>query len=155
MNAFNQYQLRSNTSNDLKLHMRILQKSHKGIYMNLLTYREPTRIYLTDACEICIVDFRSKGRSWRWQIPKEYWGRAHINLLEFCAELVSIWIDIAEDTLDEEEYLLSMGDSTTYIGCINKSRKPDPNEHLQTTLAKMRPQRQLADLLIDNKHLLY
>ena len=35
-------------------------------------------------------------------MPKEYWGRTHINLLEFCAELVSIWINIIEDILDDE-----------------------------------------------------
>ena len=70
---------------------------------NLLTYREPTRIYLTDACGRC-------------QIPKEYWGRVYINLLEFCAELVLIWIDILEKTTDDEEFLLSMGDITTDIG---------------------------------------
>ena len=94
LNAFTWYLLRTNICDDLKLHMRILQKSRKCISMNLLTYHEPTRIYLIDACEIGMGGFISKGRAWRWKIFKEYWGRAHINLLEFCVELVSIWIDI-------------------------------------------------------------
>ena len=117
--------------------MRILQKARKGILMNLLTYHEPTRIYLIDACDIGIGGFSSKGRAWRWQIPKEYLGRAHINLLEFCAELVSIWINIVEETLYDEECILSMGDSTKAIGCLHKARKPAPNKHTHITLAKM------------------
>ena len=48
MNAFSWYPLRPNIRNNLKLHMRILHKARKGIYMNLLTNCEPTQIYLTD-----------------------------------------------------------------------------------------------------------
>ena len=70
MNAFSQYRLQPNIHDDMKLHMRIPQNPHKGIYMDLLTYREPTRIYLTDACEIGMGGFSSKGREWWWKIPK-------------------------------------------------------------------------------------
>ena len=52
MNDFAWYQILPNIRNKLKLHMNILQKDHKGILMNLLTYCEPTRIYLTNAREI-------------------------------------------------------------------------------------------------------
>ena len=97
--------------------------------MNLLTYREPTLIYLTDACEIGMRDFISKGRAWMWQIPKYYWGHTHINLLELCTELVSICIDIVENTLDDEICLLSIGDSIKSIRCFKKVPKPAPNEH--------------------------
>ena len=97
-----------------------------------------------------MVGFRSKGRAWQWQIPKEYWGCAHINLLEFCAEIILIWVDIVEDALDDEEYLLSMEDSTTATGWLRKAHKPAHNEHPQITLTKTILQRQLADLIIDN-----
>ena len=62
INAFARYQLCPNIHDDLKLHMRILQKARKGILMNLLTYCEPTHIYLTAACEIGMGSFISKGR---------------------------------------------------------------------------------------------
>ena len=130
MNAFDHYQLQPKTCDNLKIHMRILQKAHEGILMNMLTYRKPTRVYLTNACEICMGGFSSKCKTWRWQTPKEYWGRAHINLWEFCAELVSIWIDIVEDTLNEKEYLLSIGDIKTSIKWFHKAHKPAPNKHL-------------------------
>ena len=70
MNAYAWYQLRPNICDDLKIHMRILQKSHKGILTNLLTYREPTCIYIADACAIGMGGFSSKGRAHRWKIPK-------------------------------------------------------------------------------------
>ena len=101
MSAFASYQFWPNICDDLKLYMRILQKARKVISMNLLTYREPTHIYLTDACKIGMGGFSSKDRAWGWKITKEYWGPAHIKLLEFCAELVSILIYIVEDTLDD------------------------------------------------------
>ena len=70
MKSFAWYQLRPSIRDDLKLHTRILQKACKGILMNLLTYRELTCIYLTDACKIGIGGLSSKVRAWRWQIPK-------------------------------------------------------------------------------------
>ena len=75
--------------------------------------------------------------------------------MELCAEIVSIWIDIAEVTLYDEECLICMGDITTAIGWLQKSHKPAPDEHKHLTLAKTRIQRQLADLVIYNEHLLY
>ena len=129
--------------------MRIIRKAHKGILMNLITYCEPTRIYLTDACKIGMGGFSSKGRARRWQIPKEYWGRGHINLFEFCAEIVSIWINIVEDTLDDEECLISMWDRKTAIGWFHKACKLAHNYRPHLTLIKTRLQRELADLLID------
>ena len=116
--------------------MRVLQKSHEGISINLLTYHEPNCIYLTDACKIGMIGFSSKGRARRWKIPIEILGCAHINLLELYSELVSIYIDIVEETLDDKECLLSMGYSTTAIRWIHKARKPDPNDHPQLNLAK-------------------
>ena len=136
INAFASYRLWTKICDDLKLYMGILQKARKVIPTNLLTYLEPARIYLTGACKIGIGGFGSKGRAQRWQIPKEYWGCAHINLLLSCAELVLIWIDKVEDTLYDKECLLSMGDSTTAIGSLQKARKTVPKEHPQLTLRK-------------------
>ena len=70
MNDLSWYQLRPNIRNRLKLHMRILHKARKGLLMKLIAYREPTRIYITDVCKIGMGGFSSKGRSWRWKIPK-------------------------------------------------------------------------------------
>ena len=75
--------------------------------------------------------------------------------MELFVEIVLIWIDIVEYILDDKECLLSMWYSTTYIGWLHKACKPTPNKHPQLPLAKMRLQRQLIYLIINNKHLLY
>ena len=39
---------------DLKLWKKIFQTSNKGISMNLLTYRQPTHVYRSNACNHCL-----------------------------------------------------------------------------------------------------
>ena len=62
-NAVAWYQLQPKIRDNLKLHMKILQKAHKGISMNLPAYCEPTRICHTDYCEIGMGGLSSKGRA--------------------------------------------------------------------------------------------
>lgn len=65
--------------------------------MNLLTYRYPDVIYLSDhGCEYGIGGYSAHGHAWRWKIPPELQNGAHINLLEFIAELICIWVNIVQ-----------------------------------------------------------
>jgi len=121
MEPYEKYSIRIPLLEDLKLHLDILTKASQGISMNLLTYREPKRGYQTDACEYGIGGHNTVGRGYRWKIPYHLLGRAHINVLEFLGELVGPCIDIIEGTLGQEEYILSMGDSSTAIGWIHRS----------------------------------
>ena len=100
MDPYKKYSIRIPLLEDLKLHLNILAKASKGISMNLLTYREPTRGYQTDACEYGIGGHNTVGRSYRWKIPYHLLGQAHINVLEFLGELIGPWIDIIEGTLE-------------------------------------------------------
>ena len=59
--------------------------------MNNITFRAPTKIYINDASEHGLGGFATHGRAWAWNIPKKLQGRAHINLLEFLSQLISIW----------------------------------------------------------------
>lgn len=54
---------------DLKLHRKFLDRINKGISLNLVTYRKPTRVYRSDACPWAIGGYSSKGRAWRFIIP--------------------------------------------------------------------------------------
>ena len=60
----------------------------KGVNMNLLTYRIPTHIYRSDACEHCMGGYSASGRAWRWVIPAHLQDRAHIGLLEFLGSII-------------------------------------------------------------------
>eukprot|EP00979_Chaetoceros_neogracilis_P013087 scaffold3660_cov246-Chaetoceros_neogracile.AAC.3 len=154
-NSYVFYTIKPTVRSDLELHLKILAKAARGISINLLTFREPTRGYWTDSCEIGLGGFNSNGKAWRWQIPEELRNRAHINLLEFLAELIGVWIDIIDDDLGDEECLLPMGDSSTAVGWIHRSRIPQPDQCSHAYEMKTKVARKFADLMIDNNHLLY
>ena len=75
---------------DLTLWLDFLISAHSGISMNLLTYRKPTHIYRSDACEHGLGGYSSTGKAWRLKFPPHLLGRAHINLLEFLASIICI-----------------------------------------------------------------
>ena len=66
---------------DIKLFIKMLAIVHKGISMNLVTYRSPTHLYRSDACPAGIGGYNHKGRAWRWFIPRELQLRATLNFL--------------------------------------------------------------------------
>ena len=104
------------TRDDLILAQSFLDHAVRGINLNLMTFREPTHFYINDASEHGIGGFATHGRGWAWTIPAKLRGRAHINLLNFLAQLVSIWIDIAEHRITPLDCLLGMGDNTAAMG---------------------------------------
>ena len=75
---------------DIKLWLGFLHQSNLAISMNLLTYRSPTHVYRSDACEYGISIFSTAGKAWRCKIPDKRLSCAHINLLEFLGSIVYI-----------------------------------------------------------------
>jgi hypothetical protein len=101
-----------------KLALRFLDCAHKGINMNIMLFRPPTKIYTNNANKHGLWGFSTYGRAWAWTIPEKLQGRAHINLLEFIAQLISIWIGIIEKNVKPFECLLGMGDNTASMGWL-------------------------------------
>jgi hypothetical protein len=154
-NPYRPYSLNSTICSDLKLMLKILTKTNLGINMNLLTFRTPNTQSKVDACPYGIGGFSKLGRAWRWKIPSRLVGRAHINLLEFIACLIAIWLDIIEGTASPLDCILVMGDSTTAIGWVHKTqvKKKDMIEcdfQARTTIA-----RKITQLMLDNNMCLY
>jgi len=79
MKDFKTYYLPKTVLKDLQLWQKILTKAHNGISLNLLTYREPNKVYWSDACEYGLGGFSTNGKAWRWNIPEHLRDRAHIN----------------------------------------------------------------------------
>jgi hypothetical protein len=118
--------------------------------MNLLTFRKPTHVYRTDACEFGIGGYSNNGRAWRFYIPDELQMRASINYLEFLAAIISVWIDITEGNLPPYSCTLSATDSTTGAGWMRKSNfQLNENEHPIFTASKEELARKYATLLMD------
>ena len=88
------------------------------------------------------------GRAFRLEIPVDLRGRVPLNILEFLAATVAIWIDIHEEGTPLECYLCQ-GDSTTAAGWMSKSNFNDVNPaHMEAT-------RKLASILLQSEGLLY
>ena len=136
---------------DLKLHLKFLRKAKEGISMNVLTYREPTHIYRSDACPAGIGGFSAKGRAWRWEIPKDLRFRATLNMLEHVAAIVGPWIDITEGNMPKLSCILSMTDSSTAAGWLRKSNfSESKNENKELISAKLKLSRSHALRLLEN-----
>ena len=113
--------------------------------MNLITFRVPNKIYINDASEHGLGGFATHGRAWAYTIPVKLRGRAHINLLEFIAQLVSIWIDVIENKIQPLDCLLGMGDNTASMGWLRRSNFRENDENDQEWLAKQKVSRKLHE----------
>lgn len=147
--------LNSRVKKDLKLAKKFLKKANEGVDMNLLSFRSPDIIHIGDASEIGMGSFASHGRAWRYLIPEHLRGRAHINILEFLTQVVSIWIDIEEGAIKKGDCVLCMGDSTTAMGWMRRSNFREEDESNMDWLVKQKIARKLADLVLESGIVLY
>ena len=143
------------TREDLLLAQMFLAKAAEGVNLNLMSFRSPTHIYINDASEHGIGGFATHGRAWSWVIPPKLRGRAHINLLEFIAQLVSIWTDILEKKVKPLDCLLGMGDNTASMGWMRRANFRAKDENDQDWYAKQVVARQLATLVLQSNTVLY
>ena len=143
------------TRDDLILAQSFLDHAVRGVNLNLMTFREPTHFYINDASEHGIGGFATHGRGWAWTIPAKLRGRAHINLLEFLAQLVSIWIDIAEHRITPLDCLLGMGDNTAAMGWLRRANFRERDENDRDWYAKQCVARKLASLVLESNTVLY
>jgi hypothetical protein len=111
---------------DLELWKTFLDMARAGMSLNRLTYRPPSHIERSDACEHGIGGFSATtGLAWRWEIPLELRWRATLNVLEYLAGYLSIWMDIHIGSAPRGSCFLSQTDSTSAAGWIRKSNFSD------------------------------
>jgi hypothetical protein len=85
--------------------------------MNTIVFRHPTHIYRSDASEFGLGGYSLiSGKAWRFKLPIDCRLRTSLNSLEFLSCMITIWIDILSDDIDEESCILSQTDSTTAAG---------------------------------------
>jgi hypothetical protein len=140
---------------DFTLAKQFLERAHNGVNMNLITFRRPDKIYINDASEHGLGGFVTYGRAWSWVIPVELRGRAHINLLEFLAQLISIWINFIEKRLNPLDFILGMGDNTASMGWLRRSNFWENDEQDQEWLAKQKVARKVAEVVLESQTTLY
>ena len=87
--------------------------------MNLLTFRQPTHTYGSDACEHGIGGYNMKGKAWRLELPQEMIGKLTINLLEYVAAVITIDLTIRD--ADSPQKLLAYTDSSSALGWLHST----------------------------------
>ena len=140
---------------DLRLWCSFLRLAHRGIDMNLISFRRPTHVLRTDASEHGIGGFCARsGRAYTFEIPPDcrVGCRAGIslNLFEFLGSIVSVWLEILAGDVPRGSCILAQGDSTSATGWLRKSNFPEHSHPLQLEAA-----RHLAHLVLDAGACLY
>ena len=134
---------------DLKLWITLLQHvSTLGIDINMVNFTSPTDISKSDACEIGLGGYNDCGLAWRYKLPPDLIGVFTINLLEFIAAIITIYMIIEKHGTNRK--ILAFTDSSSALGWMHHSTF-NPNTHLSHDSAA----RKLAEILITNDSALY
>jgi len=144
---YGKQQMQNFEKEDLKLWLTFLERaSLQGISTNNITYTECTSYLITDACEFGLGGFNMKtGEAWRYKLPAWMTQTFHINLLEFIASVIAIWLDIKQDnskTLFKKYFALT--DNSSTVGWLYKS-----NFHPKTYPGHDIVARKLAQILME------
>ena len=147
--------LSKRAKDDLELAKVFLKRVNIGVSMNLLTFRKPDVIYICDASEYGLGGFASNGRAWTYQIPIKLRNRAHINILEYIAQITAIWIDIIEGRTKKEDCILAIGDNTSAMGWLRRSNFRQKDDTDTSWTVKQQLGRHLATLTLNADITLY
>ena len=84
---------------DVMLWDTLLEQAHKGISMNGLVLRNPTRMGFSDSCPLGLEGFTHGGRGWRLKLnPALSAHRNDVmnNVLEFLGMAITLWLSLIE-----------------------------------------------------------
>lgn len=107
---------------DLRLWLEFIDQAAAGISINLITYRQPSRILRSDACEHGVGGYSlCSGVGWRWEIPIHLQNRASLNFLEHAASYVAVEVEHHHCPIPPLSCALSQVDSASADGWLDKS----------------------------------
>jgi hypothetical protein len=147
--------LRPKVLADLRLWLSFLRLAHRGISLNLISFRTPTYVFQSDASGHGIGGFCAiSGGAWSLEIPTDCRVGCQegisLNLFEFLGGIISVWVETLTGQVPPGLCLLAQGDSTSATGWLRKSNFQGTNHPLQLEAA-----RHLAFLLLDARVILY
>ncbi|KAL9189303.1 hypothetical protein ACHAXT_011793 [Thalassiosira profunda] len=113
---------------DLALWILFLRRARAGLSMNLVVFRLPTTVGITDASEYGIGGYcLYSGRAWRYEFTKVERKAFSLNLKEFIGSVVNSKMLLPHDQC-QYPCLLSLGDSSSATGWLHSSNF-DPDLH--------------------------
>jgi hypothetical protein len=109
---------------DLKLrHTHFLPKIHKGLSLNLISYRRPSVVSWSDACPHWMGRYDSYGNAWQFQLSEEDRIACYRqnNSLEFVSALITVWVAIGNNNMPHEACFLALSDNSSTVGWMHKA----------------------------------
>ena len=123
-------QLSASDVEDLGQFSVFLDRAARGMSLNLLVHRKPTRLGASDSCPVGLGGYSFSGRAWRIRIPKGSQlreGSQANNVLEFLGMVVTAWIMCDESQEGAYDCLLSLCDGSSSIGWMYHAGKLNRN----------------------------
>ena len=112
---------------DLQLWIKTIQwVVETGVPINNILFTTPTVTLWSDAFKYGIGGYNDKGTAWRWYIPPEWNGVLKLNLLEFLASALSIYMTIQQ--LGHVSHVPAFTDRSSSLGWMYKASSDPLNE---------------------------
>jgi hypothetical protein len=125
-NAHGRAMITPSAREDLALWILFLRRARSGLSMNLVVFRLPTTVGITDASEHGIGGYcLLSGRAWRYEFTKTEREAFSLNLKEFIASVVNGKMILPHDRCPFP-CLLNLGDSSSTTSWLHSSNF-DPN----------------------------
>ena len=90
--------------------------SAKGVDINNTTFTSPTITTYSDACKHGMGGYNTNGMAWRYNLPPAMIGIFSINLLEFIASAITIYLTIKSSATPHK--ILAFTDSSNALGWL-------------------------------------
>ena len=122
-----------------------------GRSINHITFTLPHMFTKQDASKKGLGGFNCTGLGWRFIIPPALENLLHINILEFMAVVITIWLTIlAMDIKDRGNgmKILAQTDNTSALGWLKASSKYNKSDRVASAIKEAIGQK-LAELLMD------
>ena len=91
----------------------------KGFPINNIVFVKPSVTLWSDDFEYGIGGYSENGLAWRWKIPDAWHGKLTLNLLDFLASEVNIYMNILQ--LGQASRILAFTDSSSVLGWMHKA----------------------------------
>ena len=105
---------------DLQMWMKFLERvTTKGVPIKNIVFVKPSVTLWSDVCEYSIGGCSKNFLAWRWRIPETWHGKITLNLLDFIASAVTIYMTILK--MVQWSHILSFTDSSSALGWIDKA----------------------------------
>ena len=118
----------------LQLWQKFLTKARSGINLNLLSYRYPTNITLSDSCPTGMGGYSLlSGNAWRFDLS--YTKNLSNNHLEFLASVVTILIEDSTNHIPAFGHVLALTDNSSCVAWLHKNNFDPPTDQLPFEIA--------------------